>query len=114
LTNKTKIDEDTGEVMDNSIRFVQLYGNNLDAISKLSKSELRMFFAIVEYICSKPIIDLTFYSGDSLAKYAINMGIKKTSIYNVLSGMCRKGVIVRIDRGAYIFNKKIVYKGKII
>lgn len=114
MNSKTKIDEDTGEIMDNGIRFVQLYGNNLDMISKLSKSELRMFFAIVQYLCSKPVIDLVFYSGDCLVKHAVNMGVKSGSIYNILSGMCSKGVIVRIDRGRYIFNKKIVYKGKIV
>lgn len=88
--------------------FFKIYTNNLKILRKLTKREFQIFLDFcVRMDYANGEVDLTPSYRKFLAEV---MRVKLKTMYNIISSLVKKGVVIKND-GKYYVNNKIAQKG---
>lgn len=94
---------------DNKKDFFKIYNNKVNLLCKLSLSELKIFFTL----CQK----MKYETGEVVITHSYRevmaafLGVKKKTLYNIISSLVKKNVLIKSD-GLYYINYEIAQKGR--
>jgi len=94
---------------DNNLEFFKIYHKKLNILCNLSLSELKIFFQLcraMKYENGEVVI--THSMRECFAAF---LGVRKKTLYNIISSLVKKKVLIKSD-GLYYINREIAQKGR--
>lgn len=96
--------------MSNGERYAKFYGGNVQALSELSAKQLLLYLYLASEVkMATNELPLTRSDKDRAARA---IGIKPTSVSNILSKYCRLNLMTNIGGGVFVLNPCVTNRSR--